>query len=127
LSKIKKIYFNFKKLKYIFILFFKYFPFFLFFKKFISKLYFAYFSNNKNSILINDYFNIFFIIRKSTDITANLLMYFVIGKILNFYKLPKILYIVNNIFKRYLKKKIFKGYKILCAGRFSRKDRAYYV
>ena len=53
-------------------------------------------------------------------------MYLILGKLARYYKLPKILYIANKLASLYVRKKMIRGYKIICAGRFTRKDRAYY-
>ena len=71
--------------------------------------------------------NIFFIIRRADELSANLLLYFIIGKIQNYYKLPYIVHITNKICQSYIQLNLIRGYKILCMGRFSRKDRASYI
>lgn len=71
--------------------------------------------------------NVYFVIRKSEDISASSIIYFILGKIANYYKLSSIINSITKILQLYIKYNLIFGYKILCMGRFSRKDRASYI
>lgn len=128
-----EVYTTLKGFKYLLFRFFKinmimsyYVPLFLFFKKLILYFYYTYFFIGSKNFIKKTNLNVYIIFRSGEDLSANLFMYLILGKLARYYKLPKILYIANKLASLYVRKKMIRGYKIICAGRFTRKDRAYY-
>lgn len=112
-------------MRYFFYFFFLVKPFLFFLKNFFYILYNRYFLV-PTCVKFNK-INILFIFRKRSDIFPELFIYLIIGKLQQYYKLPYIFQLVNNLCSFYVKKKVIRGFKILLSGRFSRKDRATYI
>ena len=103
-----------------------YLPLFLFLKKLILYFYYTYFFIGPKDFIKKTNLSVYIIFRTGEDLSANLFMYLILGKLARYYKLPKILYIANKLASIYVRKKMIRGYKIICSGRFTRRDRAYY-
>lgn len=106
--------------------------FFLFIKNKILK---AYWSNFKSLCSLylkrfsntDSYFDIFIIGLSKMNVNANIIGEFFFIRLTQFYTIWEVLKNINFLFKSLLRKKrIVKGYKITCSGRFSRKQRATY-
>jgi len=124
-TKLNKLNYLFSYLRYFFYFFFLVKPFLFFLKNFFYILYNRYFLV-PTCVKFNK-INILFIFRKRSDIFPELFIYLIIGKLQQYYKLPYIFQLVNNLCSFYVKKKVIRGFKILLSGRFSRKDRATYI
>ena len=120
---VKNIQNFFIQIKFIYNNYFLILPLFIFLKIFFTYIYKKYFFPINNSFITN----FFFIIKKKIDLGSETVIYFIIDKLNQRYKLPRIFYLLNQILTREIKYHRIRGYKILCAGRFSRKDRATYI
>lgn len=90
------------------------FPILLFVKNFLSSF-------------VNKFFNqvkFAFIFCSERFISSNLVRDFILSKISHKLKIGRITFAVIRFLNRFLKKKIIRGFRILLAGRFTRKDRA---
>jgi ribosomal protein S3 len=106
--------------------------FFLFIKNKILKLYWD--SFKKLSLFYlkkfnhSDFLSKMFIIGLSKmNVNANIISEFFFIRLTQYYTIWEVLRNINFLFKSLMKKKrLVKGYKITCSGRFSRKQRATY-
>lgn len=90
------------------------FPIFLFVKNFLSSFVNKFFYKVKFT----------FIFCSEKFISANLVKNFILSKISHKFRINKITFMVLRLLDVFHKKNIIKGFRILLAGRFSRKDRA---
>lgn len=76
----------------------------------------------------SDFFSQIFIIGLSKmNVNANIISEFFFIRLTQYYTIWEVLRNINFLFKSLMKgKKLVKGYKITCSGRFSRKQRATY-
>lgn len=103
----------------------------IFIKQKILKNFWFYIKNilllnlKKFNIFLN--FNIFILNLSKNNVNSNIINEYIIIRLKQYYTIFEILKSINYFLKYLLfKKKIIKGYKITCAGRFSRKQRATY-
>lgn len=85
------------------------------------------FVKNFLSSFVNKFFNkikIAFVFCSESFISANLIKDFVLVKMIQKFKLGKISFIILRLLGDLCRKNVIKGFRILLAGRFSRKDRA---
>lgn len=113
-----------RKIFYYLNLFFFRMPFLLNLKqKLIEFFLFYFFEYRFNKIFIPKL--LFFINSEMTPV-ASFISFFIGLKIVSRYRLGTIIWKCNNYLKRFWKKRFITGFKILVAGRISRKDRASY-
>jgi hypothetical protein len=105
--------------------------FFLFIKNRILKIYWdifksliSFYSKKFHPSAFN---NIFILGLSKMNVNSNIISEFFFIRLTQYYTIWEVLKNINFLFKILMKKKrIVKGYKITCSGRFSRKQRATY-
>ena len=106
--------------------------FFLFIKNRILKIYWDSFKSLllfylKKFNRSNFFAKIFIVGLSKTNVNANIISEFFFIRLTQYYTIWEVLRNINFLFKSLMrKKKLVKGYKITCSGRFSRKQRTTY-
>ena len=104
------------------LIFFSEFYFFNLKYKFPFNNYFNFFLKYVKSFLYNKYIIVWKLL-KPFQITASVVSQYICVRFLQRFKLNEVL---NPILKHFNKNKILKGYKIICSGRFTKKEIAVY-